>query len=156
MTSEPGSRRETRPFRSSLGTWVRERRTSRRMSQKDLAALAKISRSYLCDIEHGRGAQPSLHVLQGIARSLGEDPTELMMQAGVDIDRENDLEPESQRERRVMTMFRALSPDSQETLERFARFLHGEEQRYVQPELSPFATGSRPSARSASRSLIND
>lgn len=113
------------------------------MSQKDLAALAKISRSYLCDIEHGRGAQPSLHVLQGIARSLGEDPAELMMQAGIDIDRRDELEPGSQRERRVLTMFRALSPESQETLERFARFLHGEEQRYVQPELSPFASRSR-------------
>src|SRR6188472_615886 len=64
---------------SSLGGWIRERRKQRRMSQKDLAAYAKISRSYLCDIEQGRGTQPSLHVLQAIARSLGEDPAELMM-----------------------------------------------------------------------------
>lgn len=143
MTSESLTRRAARPGQSSLGVWIRERRTGRRMSQKELAALAKISRSYLCDIEHGRGSQPSLHVLQGLARSLGEDPAELIMQAGIDIDRQDDLEPGSQRERRVLTMFRALSPDSQETLERFVRFLHGEEQRYVQPELTPFGSRSR-------------
>lgn len=145
-----------RPARSSLGGWIRERRKQRRMSQKDLAAYAKISRSYLCDIEQGRGLQPSLHVLQAIARSLGEDPAELMMQAGSDIDRANELQPGSQRERRVMTMYRALSPDAQETLERFVRFLHDEEHRYVQPELSPFATGSRPAPRAAARALIEE
>ena len=63
-----------------------------------------------------------------------------MMQAGVDIDRDDDLEPGSPRERRVLTMFRALSPDAQETVEKFARFLHTEEQRYVQPHLSPFSS----------------
>jgi transcriptional regulator with XRE-family HTH domain len=126
------------------------------MSQKDLAAHARISRSYLCDIEMGRGTQPSLHVLQAIARSLGEDPAELVMQAGFDIDRADELQPGSQRERRVLTMFRALSPDAQETLERFARFLHDEEHRYVQPELSPFTPGVRPMSRPAARTLIED
>jgi transcriptional regulator with XRE-family HTH domain len=134
-------KREARPFRSTLGVWIRDRRADRRMSQKDLAAHAKISRSYLCDIEHGRGSQPSLHVLQAIARSLGEDPGELMMQAGIDMDREDDLEPGSQRERRVLTMFRALSVDSQEQLERFTRFMLNDEQRWIQPQLTPFATG---------------
>jgi|SRR4051794_5709772 transcriptional regulator with XRE-family HTH domain len=134
-------KREARPFRSTLGVWIRDRRADRRMSQKDLAAHAKISRSYLCDIEHGRGSQPSLHVLQSIARSLGEDPAELMMQAGIDMDREDELEPGSQRERRVLTMFRALSVDSQEQIERFTRFLLSDEQRWVQPQLTPFSSG---------------
>lgn len=138
--SETPIRREPRPFRSTLGIWIRNKRGEQRMSQKDLAAHANISRSYLCDIEHGRGTQPSLHVLQSIARSLGEDPAELMMQAGVDIDREDELEPGSQRERRVMTMYRALSPDAQETIEKFVKFLHNEEHRYVQPQLSPFSS----------------
>lgn len=138
MTSETTDRRESRPFTSSLGLWIRERRTDRRMSQKDLAAHARISRSYLCDIEHGRGAQPSLQVLQNIARALGEDPAELVMQAGSDIDRDEDLEPGSARERRVLTIYRGLSPGAQESLERFARFLHLEEQRWVQPRLAPF------------------
>jgi|tagenome__1003787_1003787.scaffolds.fasta_scaffold20906890_3 transcriptional regulator with XRE-family HTH domain len=138
-------KREARPFRSSLGVWIRERRADRHLSQKDLAAHAKISRSYLCDIEHGRGTQPSLHVLQAIARSLGEDPAELMMQAGIDMDREDDLEPGSQRERRVLTMFRALTAESQEQLERYTRFLLNDEQRWIQPHLSPFA--SRPGPR---------
>jgi transcriptional regulator with XRE-family HTH domain len=138
--------RSPRPFKSTLGVWIRDRRAARSMSQKDLAAHAGISRSYLCDIEHGRGSAPSLHVLQAIARSLGEDPAELVMQAGIDMDREDDLEPGSQRERRVLTMFRALSPDSQEQLERFTRFLLNDEQRWVQPQLTPFANaaGLRP------------
>ena len=146
--SESKARRTQRPFRSTLGVWIRDRRADRKLSQKDLAALSHISRSYLCDIEHGRGTQPSLHVLQAIARSLGEDPAELMVQAGVDMDREDDLEPGSQRERRVLTMFRALSEDGQEDLERFARFLHSEEQRWVQPQLSPLMSGTSLGARS--------
>ena len=136
---ESTDRREARPFTSALGLWIRERRSDRRMSQKDLAAHSHISRSYLCDIEHGRGMQPSLQVLQNIARALGEDPAELVMQAGIDIDRDEELEPNSQRERRVMTIYRGLSPNAQESLERFARFLHAEEQRWVQPKLAPFA-----------------
>ena len=141
--TETKQRRVSRPFRSNLGAWVREKRSEQRMSQKDLAAHARISRSYLCDIEHGRGTQPSLQVLQAIARALSEDPAELVTQAGFDIDREEDLEPGSQRERRVLTMFRALSPDAQETAEKFVRFLHTEEQRYVQPRLSPFVPASQ-------------
>jgi transcriptional regulator with XRE-family HTH domain len=117
------------------------------MSQKDLAAHARISRSYLCDIEQGRASQPSVPVLQAIARSLGEDPAEVFMQAGGDIDREDELEPGSQRERRVLSIYRALAPESQETLERFARFLHGEEQRYVQSEL----TSLRPATKRQNR-----
>ena len=137
--------RSPRPFKSTLGVWIRDRRSSRSMSQKDLAAHASISRSYLCDIEHGRGSAPSLHVLQSIARALGEDPAELVMQAGIDMDREDDLEPGSQRERRMLTMFRALTPDSQEQIERFTRFLLNDEQRWVQPQLTPFgnSTGLR-------------
>lgn len=137
--SQATARRKARPFTSALGLWIRERRTDRRLSQKDLAAHAHISRSYLCDIEHGRGTQPSLQVLQNIARALGEDPAELVMQAGVDIDRDEELEPNSQRERRVLTIYRGLSPAAQESLERFARFLHADEQRWVQPKLAPFA-----------------
>ena len=144
--SETIERREARPFTSALGLWIRERRADRRLSQKDLAVHSHISRSYLCDIEHGRGTQPSLHVLQNIARALGEDPAEIVMRAGDDIDRNDDLEPNSQRERRVLTIYRGLSPDAQESLERFARFLHTEEQRWVQPRLAPFATEPSRSA----------
>jgi len=140
--SETADRREPRPFTSALGLWIRERRSDRRLSQKDLAIHSHISRSYLCDIEHGRGTQPSLQVLQNIARALGEDPAELVMQAGVDIDREEDLEPGSHRERRILTIYRGLSPNAQESLEHFARFLHAEEQRWVQPRLAPFASDS--------------
>ena len=136
---DSATRRGEQTSPSSLGAWIRERRAFQRMSQKELAALSRISSSYLSDIERGRASQPSLQVLQAIARSLGEDPAELMMQAGFDIDRRDDLEPGSPRERRVLTMFRGLSAESQVTVERFTRFLHGEEHRYIQSELSPFS-----------------
>ena len=151
-----GGNGKREPAGSALGSWIRDRRTRRRMSQKDLAVHAKISRSYLCDIEQGRGTQPSLHVLQSIARSLGEDPAELMMQAGVDIDRADALHPGSPRERRVMTMFRALSPTAQETIERFTRFLHDEEHRYIQSTLAPVAKRPQPAAPQSSPSLIDE
>ena len=151
------ARRGTRlTSESALGRWVRERRTVRRMSQKDLAVQARISRSYMCDIEHGRGTQPSLQVLQSIARALGEDPAELFMQAGFDIDRSLDLAPGSQRERRVVTIFRALSPESQEQLERFARFLHGDEQQFSQPQLIPFKARARTKSQPPERTLLPD
>lgn len=151
-----GGTGRTEPAGSALGSWIRERRTRRRMSQKDLAAYAKISRSYLCDIEQGRGTEPSLHVLQAIARSLGEDPAELIMQAGVDIDRADELHPGSQLERRVLTMFRTLSFDAQETVERFTRFLHDEEHRYIQPALPPITPIARATRRQDSPSLIEE
>ncbi len=154
--AEARAGREAMPGRSALGAWVRDRRTGRRMSQKALAESARISRSYLCDIEHGRGTQPSLHVLQSIARALDEDPAELVMQASTDIDRGLALSPGSQRERRVLTIFRGLSPDAQAMVERFARFLHNDEQRFVQPQLTPFNSTSRSTKSSPERPLISD
>ena len=103
------------------------------MSQRELADRAGMSRSYLCDLERGRGKQPSMNVLQSLARALGEDPDELLRQAGLiqrPPDRGDDLQ-----ERRILAIFRSLSEQGQDAVERFARFLHSDEQRWVQPIL---------------------
>ena len=55
---------------SVLGSWVRATRTQLGMSQRQLADAASLSRSYVCDIERGRGLEPSLATLDALARSL--------------------------------------------------------------------------------------
>jgi transcriptional regulator with XRE-family HTH domain len=85
------------------------------MSQRALAERAGVSRSYLCDIERGRGAQPTVTTLNKLARALGASRIDLLRVAGI-------LEP-------------VASPESQAAVERFAQFLRAEEHRWVQPRL---------------------
>jgi len=59
-----------------LGTRIRETRKAMRLSQKDLAAIAGISASYLNLIEHNRRGIAG-KTLQALARALKLDPTEL-------------------------------------------------------------------------------
>jgi transcriptional regulator with XRE-family HTH domain len=97
-----------------------------------LADRSGLSRSYLCDIERGRGAQPSVATLDKLANALGASRTDLLRVAGI-------LEPSSrlsdERERRFLSVFRDLGTGAQDAVERFARFLHAEEHRWVQPRL---------------------
>ena len=117
----------------SFGDWIRERRLSEGISQRELADRAGLSRSYLCDIERGRGTQPSLASLDRIATALGVERREILRLAGVI---EQTIDPEeSRRERRLLAVFRGLGETHQDSVERFARFLLAEEQRWVQPRL---------------------
>jgi transcriptional regulator with XRE-family HTH domain len=114
-----------------LGLWLRQTRASQGLTQKDLAERAGLSRSYLCDIERGRGASPSVTTLDQLARALGIERSEVLRAAGV-LER-----PAGQTgdvgERRLVALYRDLSPTGKGALERFARFLHEEEHRVVQP-----------------------
>jgi transcriptional regulator with XRE-family HTH domain len=116
----------------ALGAWIRTTRTTQGISQRALADRSGLSRSYLCDIERGRGAQPSVATLDKLATALGSSRADLLRVAGV-------LEPAGrlgdERERRFLTVFRDLGAGSQDAVERFARFLHAEEHRWVQPRL---------------------
>src|SRR5262249_34264432 len=109
-----------------LGEWIRKRRELQGVSQRELADRAGISRSYLCDIERGRGTKPSVDSLDSLATALGADRTELLRVAGI---------LESARERRMLAVFRALTEINQEAVERYARFVLAEEQRWVQARL---------------------
>ena len=116
-----------------LGDWLRATRTGQGVSQRALAERAGVSRSYLCDIELGRGAQPSVTTLDKLATALGASRADLLRAAGV-IDalpqgREHDAE------RRLLAVFRDLSADGRAAVERLARFVHHEEHRWVQPTL---------------------
>lgn len=129
-------RRNRRPATSpggALGEWIKSSRTAQGMSQRELADRAGLSRSYLCDIERGRGTKPSVESLDGIASALGVDRTELLRVAGI---LEPVLEPEeSARERKLIAVYRGLSERNRQALEAFGRFLLNEEQHWVQPTL---------------------
>ncbi len=129
----PGRRTVRTPSPSPLGTWIRQARFERRMSQGELADRAGLSRSYVCNIERGYGIQPSVRALDLLAVALEVSRLDLLAAAGV-------LESapgssQNEHEKRFMTVFRSLSPEGQTTVERFAKFLQADEHRWSQPRL---------------------
>jgi transcriptional regulator with XRE-family HTH domain len=127
------ARKTPRPANSALGDWIKSRRASLGINQRELADRAGLSRSYLCDIERGRGTKPSVETLDSISGALGADRIDLLRVAGI-------LEPlrdpeENSRERKLIGVYRGLNERNQLALESFARFLLSEEQHWVQPKL---------------------
>ena len=57
---------------------IRELRTTKQLTQADLAKRAKIARGYLADIEAGHRRNPSLAVLKRLAKALGVPVTALL------------------------------------------------------------------------------
>lgn len=110
---------------SVLGTWVRSTRTQMGMSQRELADAAGLSRSYVCDIERGRGSEPSLATLDKLAGALGASRSDLMKASGL-IDKAL-IPKESEEERRMLQLFRDLSSAGQAQVIRYVRFTHIEE-----------------------------
>jgi transcriptional regulator with XRE-family HTH domain len=108
---------------ATLGDWIRVSRMQQSMSQRELADRSGLSRSYLCDIERGRGAQPSVTTLDKLAAALGVSRMELLRAAG--IIEPNPGQERSDRERRFAALFRDLSPKGKDA----------EEHRWVQPKL---------------------
>lgn len=136
-SADDGFQAGIRPFGvgapgAALGDWVRATRTTQGMSQRALADRSGLSRSYLCDIERGRGAQPSVATLDKLANALGASRADLLRVAGI---LESSGRLSDERERRFLAVFRDLGTGAQDTVERFARFLHAEEHRWVQPRL---------------------
>lgn len=110
---------------SLLGAWVRQTRLQQGMSQRELADAAGLSRSYVCDIERGRGSEPSLNTLDKLAGALGASRSDLMKASGL-IDKAL-IPRESEEERRMLQLFRDVSEGGQELVMRFVRFVHQEE-----------------------------
>jgi transcriptional regulator with XRE-family HTH domain len=118
---------------NGLAFWIRSNRAAQEMSQRDLAQRASISRSYLCDIEHGRGTQPSISVLEKLATALGATSAEILRAAGILHD--GDEAEDHSNEFRLLAVYRDLSADGRIAVERFARFIHIEEHKWIQPRL---------------------
>lgn len=120
----------TRTTGSLLGEWLRHARTEQGLSQRALADRSGLSRSYVCDIERGRGTEPSLTTLDKLAAALGASRADLMRAAGL-------IDPavgprESDDERRLLAVYRDLSEAGQLMMMRYARFIHQEEHAWTQ------------------------
>ena len=140
-------------YGGGLGEWVRSRRVAANVNQRDLASRAGISRSYLCDIERGRGGQPSLGCLDRIASALGADRAEILSAAGI-------LGParDAKQDKQVIDLiavYRGLSESGQDSMERLARFLLAEEQRWVQPRLVDELARTDPRKPQSGPTLFN-
>ncbi len=86
MASDPTDRLR------DLGSFIREQRSSSRLSLRRLSELAGISNPYLSQIERGL-RRPSAEILQQIAKGLAISAETLYVRAGIlDADRESDLE----------------------------------------------------------------
>ncbi len=67
----------------SLGDFIKEKRTAKDMSQRDLAAKSDISNAEISRIEAGQRKDPSPTVLKALAKALDVPMSEMLQQAGV-------------------------------------------------------------------------
>ncbi len=67
---------------NNLGEYLREQRTSAKLSVRQLSAVTGISNTYLSQIERGI-KKPSAEILQGIAKGLSISAETLYVQAGL-------------------------------------------------------------------------
>ena len=67
----------------SLGDYMREKRRERNWSQRDLAAASGISNAEVSRLEAGKRKEPSIVVLEKIARALNTPMSEVMEHAGL-------------------------------------------------------------------------
>lgn len=136
---------------SLLGVWVRQTRVAQSMSQRELADAAGLSRSYVCDIERGRGNEPSLATLDKLAGALGASRSDLMKASGL-IDKA--LVPkESEEERRILQLFRDLSDDGQDQVMRYVRFVHADEHSVRQSSFLPDPPSTPSQTKSTNQPL---
>jgi transcriptional regulator with XRE-family HTH domain len=70
----------------ALGRFIHAQRKMAKMSQRELAALSDISNAYLSQLERGLH-QPSMRVINQVAKGLGMQPEAFLSQAGMlDVD----------------------------------------------------------------------
>lgn len=118
---------------SLLGEWIRKTRADQSISQRALADRSGLSRSYVCDIERGRGAHPSVATLDKLAAALGFSRADLLKASGL-IDQTSGPRANDD-ERRMLSVYRDLSAAGRRNVMRFARFVHADEHHWTQPEL---------------------
>jgi len=143
-----------RSIENGLAHWIKSNRAAQELSQRELAHRAAISRSYLCDIEHGRGTQPSISVLEKLATALGASSAEILRAAGI-LHEGFDSDDHSG-EYKLLSLYRDLSENGRIAVERFARFVHVEEQRWIQPRLIDGQSERRPPPSPALPGLFGD
>lgn len=114
----------------TLGAWVRSTRLAQGINQRELAERAGVSRSYVSDIELGRGVHPSLETLNKLASSLGAARIDILRAAGyLSANRGGQTD---NAELRLIRLYRDLSTGTRATVDRFVHFVHTEESRWSQ------------------------
>ena len=139
---------------SPLGHWVRSIRGEQGLSQRGLADRAGISRSYLCDIERGRGSQPSIETLDKLAVALGYSRNDVLRAGGLIEGGSGDRQSED--ERRLLAVFRDLDDGGRSLVMRFARFVHADEHSWVQAGLQVEDSGNVTPSRVQSGPTLFD
>ena len=66
------------PSRLKIGRMLKTLREARGLNQVELAKKAKVTTAYLSQLEAGKKKNPSLDVLQRLAKALGVAVTELL------------------------------------------------------------------------------
>jgi transcriptional regulator with XRE-family HTH domain len=66
----------------ALGRFIHAQRKMAKLSQRELAALSDISNAYLSQVERGLH-QPSMRVINQVAKALGMPPEAFLTQAGM-------------------------------------------------------------------------
>jgi transcriptional regulator with XRE-family HTH domain len=61
-----------------IGTVIRKLREQRQVSQRDLAEKVGVTQAYVAQLESGRKKNPSLEVLNRLAKALGVPVGELL------------------------------------------------------------------------------
>jgi transcriptional regulator with XRE-family HTH domain len=115
-----------------LGEFIREQRSSSRLSLRRLSELAGISNPYLSQIERGL-RKPSAEILQSIAKALRISAETLYVRAGIleERDIEHDLVGEILRDS-------YLTEDQKQTLIKvYMSFRHENDDRQVSPQPEP-------------------
>jgi transcriptional regulator with XRE-family HTH domain len=135
-----------------LGQWIRKTRADQGLSQRALADRSGLSRSYVCDIERGRGAQPSVTTLDKLAAALGLSRADLLHASGL-IDQVS-TPRETEEERRILSVYRDLTDSGRASVLRFARFVHADEHHWVQPNLLDHDEGEGDADSEAARARM--
>ena len=119
-----------------LGEFIREQRSTARLSLRKLSELAGISNPYLSQIERGL-RKPSAEILQQIAKALRLSAETLYVRAGIleERDADHDLLGEILRDP-------FLSEDQKQTLIKiYLSFRHENEDRMVSPPAPEASAG---------------
>jgi transcriptional regulator with XRE-family HTH domain len=124
-----------------LGEFIREQRSTARLSLRKLSEAAGISNPYLSQIERGL-RKPSAEILQQIAKALRISAETLYVRAGIleERDADDDLEGDILRDR-------FLTEDQKQMLIQVYRaFKHENEDRAVAPAVRSPAPGGEDQA----------
>ena len=118
-----------------LGEFIREQRSTARLSLRRLSEQAGISNPYLSQIERGL-RKPSAEILQQIAKALRISAETLYVRAGILEERDlEDLESEILRDQH-------LTEDQKQTLIKvYQSFRHENEDRLVSPRVEEAVEG---------------